>query len=130
MRQFTLEEVLNKIRKTISSIKVPTNIEIELDEDAIQNSLDYSEESILVQVFVTVPKKDNKYDYTYIEQVSNNLFDEISEFTVDSVSYSKEVVDDFGVISFSLDKDTLIDFEDPFDVDWDDDYEEDEEDFN
>lgn len=52
--------------------------------------------------------------------VSSKLLDEIGEFTVDSVGYNKdELYDDTGVIRFSLDKGTLLDYEDPFDLDWD-----------
>jgi hypothetical protein len=119
MNKFTLDEVLTKINNVISSIKksVPANIEISIDEQELEHNIDQiGEESILVEVYVSVPEK----DYTYIDMVSSKLLDEIGEFTVDSVSYNKdELYDDTGVIRFSLDKDTLLDYEDPFDLDWD-----------
>ena len=119
MNKFTLDEVLTKINNVISSIKksVPANIEIRVDEQELEYSIDQiGEESILVEVYVSVPEK----DYTYIDMVSSKLLDEIGEFTVDSVGYNKdELYDGTGVIRFSLDKDTLLDYEDPFDLDWD-----------
>lgn len=119
MNKFTLDEVLTKINNVISSIKksVPANIEIRIDEQELEYSIDQiGEESILVEVYVSVPEK----DYTYIDMVSSKLLDEIGEFTVDSVGYNKdELYDDTGVIRFSLDKGTLLDYEDPFDLDWD-----------
>lgn len=119
MNKFTLDEVLTKINNVISSIKksVPANIEIRIDEQELEYNIDQiGEESILVEVYVSVPEK----DYTYIDMVSSKLLDEIGEFTVDSVGYNKdELYDDTGVIRFSLDKDTLLDYEDPFDLDWD-----------
>ena len=119
MNKFTLDEVLTKINNVISSIKksVPANIEIRVDEQELEYSIDQiGEESILVEVYVSVPEK----DYTYIDMVSSKLLDEIGEFTVDSVGYNKdELYDDTGVIRFSLDKGTLLDYEDPFDLDWD-----------
>ena len=119
MNKFTLDEVLTKINNVISSIKksVPANIEIRVDEQELEYSIDQiGEESILVEVYVSVPEK----DYTYIDMVSSKLLDEIGEFTVDSVGYNKdELYDDTGVIRFSLDNGTLLDYEDPFDLDWD-----------
>lgn len=119
MNKFTLDEVLTKINNVISSIKksVPANIEIRIDEQELEHNIDQiGEESILVEVYVSVPEK----DYTYIDMVSSKLLDEIGEFTVDSVGYNKdELYDDTGVIRFSLDKGTLLDYEDPFDLDWD-----------
>ena len=119
MNKFTLDEVLTKINNVISSIKksVPANIEIRIDEQELEYNIDQiGEESILVEVYVSVPEK----DYTYIDMVSSKLLDEIGEFTVDSVGYNKdELYDDTGVIRFSLDKGTLLDYEDPFDLDWD-----------
>jgi hypothetical protein len=119
MNKFTLDEVLTKINDVISSVKksVPANIEIRIDEQELKYNIDQiGEESILVEVYVSVPEK----DYTYIDIVSSKLLDEIGEFTVDSVGYNKdELYDDTGVIRFSLDKGTLLDYEDPFDLDWD-----------
>lgn len=119
MNKFTLDEVLTKINNVISSVKksVPANIEIRIDEQELEYNIDQiGEESILVEVYVSVPEK----DYTYIDMVSSKLLDEIGEFTVDSVGYNKEeLYDDTGVIRFSLDKGTLLDYEDPFDLDWD-----------